>query len=501
MSLLGLAPGQIVAGKYTVQATLGRTPNGITVSGIMAPGREIALRISIFGESERRQYAMRALKALYAALATVPERFVLPPLDTGEEPESSAIYVVSPLSSTPSLAQLVELCPLSLGETTKLTASLANSVDAFHAAGIAHLALKPSNVFVGTAPEYSVRVADFGSPLLHPPSPSEAAWLAPEQLQAGAPSGTAACDVFASALLAYFALTGRSLLTSTSSESRRVELAELRVSSRALELELALPPALDSVFARALAAEPQARYASVAEFAAAFRDAVPEEAASLHAPPTPIGPLVPDASVVPIDAASAQPVADWSGALPTGGPRKAKVSALVAIIAAAGAVAVLGLSLGAVALHRHWTATSAVASSSAVATAPPTNEPLSPPPAVAPPPSPPPATDEISEHVPARSSAEPRRALSKTESEIVVECTPQPCTMVLIDGKRAMQHPHPIRIRPGRHGVGASRPGFGGQWKLVNVVGGERETLQFALIAGAAPPPQKKCGKFLKRCD
>src|SRR5260370_9229159 len=96
-----------------------------------------------------------------------------------------------------------------------LLLSMGRVLDAAHAMHGAHLGLKATNVFVGAAPD-DVRIVDFG--IAHAraaKSTSEgralaAPWIAPEQRSAENDAGPAA-DVFSSALVAFFALTGHSL--------------------------------------------------------------------------------------------------------------------------------------------------------------------------------------------------------------------------------------------------------------------------------------------------
>src|SRR5690606_5110020 len=85
-------------------------------------------------------------------------------------------------------------------------------MDAAHARQLHHHALKPTNVFVAQG---ITRVSDFDAAVVRSTSPTHEAyarsapWWAPEQLNPSAVLGPAT-DVFAAALLAFYALTGRS---------------------------------------------------------------------------------------------------------------------------------------------------------------------------------------------------------------------------------------------------------------------------------------------------
>jgi hypothetical protein len=58
-----------------------------------------------------------------------------------------------------------------------------------------------------------------------------------------------------------------------------------------------------------------------------------------------------------------------------------------------------------------------------------------------------------------------------------------------VDGKISTEYPAPVRLAPGRHGIGAGKAGYGGQFKLVWLKAGERQTLSFTL--GPVPTPKK----------
>src|SRR6185503_14660106 len=127
-------------------------------------------------------------------------------VESGQDPQTQSLYSATELSPHPSLAQLVELCPLSPIEMATVLTNLGRAMDVAHESGAYHLGLKPTNVFVGPAPSYDVKVADFGTALVRKllsedASGYHAAWLAPEQLPPAGSFGPET-DVFAVALVA-----------------------------------------------------------------------------------------------------------------------------------------------------------------------------------------------------------------------------------------------------------------------------------------------------------
>ncbi len=216
-----------------------------------------------------------------AVTNALPADSTAPILDSGFDPQTRAPYVVTDFVPLTTLAQAVAGGPLQPGDVVTLLRGIARAVDAAHAQRLAHGGLKPQNIFLGPAPQRQVRVVDFGVATARAALPTSegyaasAPWLAPEQLQPGAAGP--GVDVFSTALLAFFAATGRPYWLSCQGPAPDLarwhqEIAAPRTmpSSRARELGTMLPPAYDPVLGRALAANPAERFASVGELAEAF---------------------------------------------------------------------------------------------------------------------------------------------------------------------------------------------------------------------------------------
>jgi hypothetical protein len=555
MKSLELSSGSIVGGKLTIVSPLGRTPWASTYRALMEPNRDLALK-AWSTEALAKKEDADELERVRAAVRALPEHWVLSPVVSGFDEEKEIAWSASPLSSTPSLAELVELCPLTPVETAAFLRSLARVLDAAHAAGAPHLALKPTNVFIGPAPTYAVHVGDFGAYVLrracaHPAAKSaSAAWEAPEQAAERAQVGAPA-DVFSAALLAFFAMTRGSFWASCESPASphlaalKNEMMSARVpaTERARARGVELPEAVDAVFTRALAIAPSARYPSASDFAAAFAVAVggaaavattSESAPAVAAPvppevlsppppaPAMIAPAQLDAEAV---AAAAPEGAPSEPRAPFGQPSmtEAEVAALVPprspitaalakmdrrkllVFGGAAAAAIVGVGVLAIVLvASSGGKPKPVASTRDVASVASAKVAVEPPPAPtasapAPPPDPP-----------------PEAPLAANESELEIVCEPA-CDKVAIDGKQHDPSVATVRVKPGSHGVGVARTGYQGEWRKVSVAGGNRATVKFTLTAlpeGAvaqqpavrpagpgAPPPKKNCGKFLKRCD
>jgi len=157
----------------------------------------------------------------------------------------------------------------------------AAALDAAHAAGVVHRDIKPGNLLLDRRDQ--VRVGDFGiASAVGLDSFTEtgtilgtAGYLSPEQ--ARGERATDASDRYSLAVVAYELLAGRRPFESESTTAEAARHATAPIPSIHGD-KSDLPRALDSVFRRALAKDPVARYPSAAEFVAELRAALHEDA-------------------------------------------------------------------------------------------------------------------------------------------------------------------------------------------------------------------------------
>jgi serine/threonine protein kinase len=320
-----LTAGHVVGGRYTVGKAMPSSGRVATYAAVTAAGREVVLKLY---DPELGDPVLMALRRALEITRDLPRGSALEVLEVAVDMASGATFIATERSARPSLAHLVELCPLLPAEASALARNLARALAGAHEHGLAHLALKPTNVFVGAAPACEVRLADFASTVARGAIPGSSIeqgllpWLAPEQVFGVTPPGVLS-DVFSAALVVFFALTGRSYWRCFPGEpnpaawSREVWGTRLPASVRAAELASKLPRSWDAPFARALEVEPERRYPSVGELAEAFaRAAQDEEVSSSREISRPrIRPIVvPSASQFPRD--SVPPISLHTSAFP-----------------------------------------------------------------------------------------------------------------------------------------------------------------------------------------
>jgi serine/threonine-protein kinase len=157
----------------------------------------------------------------------------------------------------------------------------AGALDAAHAAGVVHRDIKPGNLLLDA--EDRVHIGDFGiASAMGLDNLTEtgtilgtAGYLSPEQ--ARGERATAASDRYSLAVVAFELLAGRRPFQSDSVTAEAAQHATAPVPS-IHALVPNLPAGFDTVFERALAKDPAARYSSAAELVAELRAALREDA-------------------------------------------------------------------------------------------------------------------------------------------------------------------------------------------------------------------------------
>jgi serine/threonine protein kinase len=295
-----LGPGTVVAGKYSIGACLGLTGCAGTYRATMGAlgGREVVIKL-YDPAIRQRSDMMSQLELVYAGMNALPQDVVAPILDAGYDASTGAPYSVTELVTYPSLAQFVAQRALTPEETSQLLKLVGRAIDAAHGRNLLHHALRPTNVFVAAGGAFGVKVTDFGAGLARTAAPAQdasalaAPWLAPEQAQ-NRRAGPGA-DVFAAALLAFYALTGRSYWLACQGATidyagwqRELLSPRTPPSARALQLGVSLDSAFDSVIGRALMLDPRERFPSVGELAMALEGIInaraPDSAATMAFP-------------------------------------------------------------------------------------------------------------------------------------------------------------------------------------------------------------------------
>jgi hypothetical protein len=271
--------GAVLAG-FRVESLIGQGAMGAVYLAVdTKAGGHVALKLLTPELSVDERFRQRFMREAELA-ASLDHPHVVPILSFGEE-DGRLYLAMAHVQGTDLRELLGREGPLEPTRALDLIAQVADALDAAHAADLVHRDVKPANILVAqVADGEHAYVCDFGL-ARHMSSVSSLTgdrgfvgtldYVPPEQI-AGGPIDRRA-DVYSLGCMLYECLTGERPF------ERESELALVYAHlndppPRATDVRSELPEGLDGVIATTLAKEPEDRYASCGELAAAGRAAL-----------------------------------------------------------------------------------------------------------------------------------------------------------------------------------------------------------------------------------
>jgi serine/threonine protein kinase len=265
--------GSILGDSYEIVRRIGEGGMGrVYEARHVRLGRRFAVKLmhQMFA-SDRDALARFRREAMAAAAIVSP--FVAQVVDINATRDGQP-YLVYELLEGEDLGSLLEReGTLPIGRAARLARQLTQGLRTAHEAGVVHRDLKPENVMIirGSDGSEQVKVLDFGiakvaqdekltrtGAVLGTP-----AYMAPEQARGGSEIDQR-CDVYALGAILYRALTGRAAFSGEDA-GRTLTSVIWDEPQRPKTLRRDLPDGLELVIQRAMAKDPDARFASMAE--------------------------------------------------------------------------------------------------------------------------------------------------------------------------------------------------------------------------------------------
>jgi TPR repeat protein len=285
-------------GKYIIRREIGRGAMGTVYEG-WDPHieRHVAIKVLRLEDGDPAHAAevrMRFRREAQAA-GRLSHPNIVAVYDYGEVPDDRTAFIAMELVAGRDLKTVFDSGRrFTQAETERLMAALLAALQHAHERGVVHRDIKPGNILL--LDDGGLKVADFGIAKLDTSELTQTGMvlgtmshMSPEQLS-GRPADCRS-DVFSSAVILYQLLTGEHPFKGSPATVMNKVLNEHPppASSRVA----ALPRAIDAVISKAMAKQPQDRYATAGAFAAALATALS-------------GAADPDATIVTSDAAPAR---------------------------------------------------------------------------------------------------------------------------------------------------------------------------------------------------
>ncbi|WEO99244.1 serine/threonine-protein kinase [Streptomyces sp. FXJ1.172] len=295
-SLFSGRPAELIGRKvanYLIESEVGRGGMAVVFRARdLRLDRTVALKL-LAPELARNDTFRRRFTHESQVAASIDHPHIVPVFDAGET--DGVLYIAMRYVSGSDLRRLLDdRGALPLPDAVRIAAQVASALDAAHAHGLVHRDVKPGNILIAEGtdsdhPEH-VYLTDFG---LTKKSLSLTGftsvgqfvgtldYVAPEQISGRPVDGR--CDVYGLACVVHETVTGRPPF------QRDDDMALLWAHQYdepppPSTVRPGLPPAVDAVFARALAKSPDDRYDTCLAFVAALRAATSATAAPAAGP-------------------------------------------------------------------------------------------------------------------------------------------------------------------------------------------------------------------------
>src|SRR5712691_9729662 len=255
-----------------------------------------------YPDANATKEAARLFQREMKAISQLDHPHILPLFDFGEESanRTKLTYMVMPFRQEGSLADWLQerssTGMLSLQDVAHFVYQAADALQHAHEHQLIHQDVKPSNFLIRSRSAHpnhpDLLLADFGIAKFMTATATASqsirgtpAYMAPEQWD-GQP--VAATDQYALAVMAYQLLTGRPPFLGGPGQVMRQHFQAQPQPPSTLNPQI--PSALDAVILRALEKQAEDRFASIAEFAHTFQQAVLDApvASVSSAPPPPL---------------------------------------------------------------------------------------------------------------------------------------------------------------------------------------------------------------------
>ena len=290
-----MAAGPQTLGRYQLERVLGKGAMGIVYEALDPKlHRKVAIKtilVSQLDEETAKDFSMRFVREAHA-VARLNHPNIVQVYDFGEEGDI-AYLVMEFIRGDELKSSLATGGQFDRNECVRIMCELLDALDFAHEAGVVHRDIKPANVMLDG--QGRIKLTDFGvarvtdSDRTHVERTQAGtmvgtpAYMSPEQIQGQRIDRRT--DIFSAGIILYQFLTGQKPFTGEGAwtVAKKIVQEDPPMPS---SINVALSPEFDRVVAKALAKDPDQRFATAREFSQALKRAAEGKPAIPEAEPT-----------------------------------------------------------------------------------------------------------------------------------------------------------------------------------------------------------------------
>ncbi|HQV94346.1 MAG TPA: protein kinase, partial [Anaerolineales bacterium] len=281
-----LQPGQML-GSYRIISQVGKGGMATVYKAYQSSmDRNVAIKVLPRQLAESPEFAARFQQEA-RIIARLEHPHILPVFDFGES--DGVTYFVMRYLEAGTLKTKMEAGPLSLSEIDRLFTQLAEALNYAHGHGIVHRDLKPANALIDG--DGNLFLTDFGiAKLLESASPrltqtdailGTPAYISPEQAKAETVNQRS--DIYSLGIILYEMVTGSVPFVADTPLAVILKHISDPLPPPSI-LKKDIPESIERVILKALAKEPDNRYATASEFLSTWKRALEEKETAPHTP-------------------------------------------------------------------------------------------------------------------------------------------------------------------------------------------------------------------------